>query len=76
MARSAAYAGADGFSAGESPLRLSCGQLGAELEGQIEETLREFPSTGLIFIDTLQWCGTILPQRSMPMPRTTRICPA
>ena len=26
----------------------------AELEGQIEETLREFPSTGLIFIDTLQ----------------------
>lgn len=54
MARSAAYAGADGFSAGESPLRLSCGQLGAELEGQIEETLREFPTTGLIFIDTLQ----------------------
>ena len=33
---------------------FSCGQLGAELEGQIEETLREFPSTGLIFIDTLQ----------------------
>lgn len=54
MARSAAYAGADGFSTGESPLRLSCGQLGAELEGQIEEALREFPSTGLIFLDTLQ----------------------
>lgn len=33
---------------------FSYGQLGAELEGQIEETLREFPSTGLIFIDTLQ----------------------
>ena len=33
---------------------FSCGQLGAELEGQIEETLREFPSTGLIFLDTLQ----------------------
>lgn len=33
---------------------FSCGQLGAELEGQIEEALREFPSTGLIFIDTLQ----------------------
>lgn len=33
---------------------FSCGQLGAELEGQIEETLREFPTTGLIFIDTLQ----------------------
>lgn len=30
---------------------FSCGQLGAELEGQIEETLREFPSTGLIFLD-------------------------
>ena len=29
-------------------------QLGAELEGQIEEALRAFPSTGLIFIDTLQ----------------------
>ena len=33
---------------------FSCGQLGAELEGQIEEALREFPSTGLIFLDTLQ----------------------
>ena len=33
---------------------FSCGQLGTELEGQIEETLREFPTTGLIFIDTLQ----------------------
>ena len=33
---------------------FSCGQLGAELEGQIEEALREFLSTGLIFIDTLQ----------------------
>ena len=33
---------------------FTCGQLGAELEGQIEEALREFPSTGLIFIDTLQ----------------------
>ena len=33
---------------------FSCGQLGVELEGQIEEALREFPSTGLIFIDTLQ----------------------
>lgn len=33
---------------------FSCGQLGAELEGQIEETLREFPTTGLIFLDTLQ----------------------
>ena len=33
---------------------FSCGQLGAELEGQIEDALRDFPSTGLIFIDTLQ----------------------
>jgi len=33
---------------------FSCGRLGTELEGQIEEALREFPSTGLIFIDTLQ----------------------
>lgn len=33
---------------------FSCGQLGAEMEGQIEEALRAFPSTGLIFIDTLQ----------------------
>lgn len=33
---------------------FSCGQLGAELEGQIEDALREFPSMGLIFIDTLQ----------------------
>lgn len=32
---------------------FSCGQLGAELEGQIEEVLRDFPSTGLIFIDNL-----------------------
>ena len=33
---------------------FSCGQLGAELEGQIEEALREFPSTGLILIDAFQ----------------------
>ena len=33
---------------------FSCGRLGTELEGQIEEALREFPSTGLIFLDTLQ----------------------
>lgn len=33
---------------------FSCGQLGAELEGQIEAVLQDYPSTGLIFIDTLQ----------------------
>ena len=33
---------------------LRRGQRGAELEGQLEVALREFPSTGLIFIDTLQ----------------------
>lgn len=33
---------------------FSCGQLGAELESQIEDVLRDYPSTGLIFIDTLQ----------------------
>ena len=54
MARSAAYAGADGFSAGESPLRLFLRAAGRGAGGQIEEALREFPSTGLIFIDTLQ----------------------
>ncbi|MBR6407874.1 MAG: AAA family ATPase [Clostridia bacterium] len=33
---------------------FSCGQIGAELESQIEEVLRDRPATGLIFIDTLQ----------------------
>lgn len=33
---------------------FSCGQLGAELESQIEDVLKDHPSTGLIFIDTLQ----------------------
>lgn len=33
---------------------FSCGQLGAELESQIEDVLRDYPSTGIIFIDTLQ----------------------
>ena len=33
---------------------FSCGQLGSELEGQIEAVLQDHPSTGLIFIDTLQ----------------------
>ena len=33
---------------------FSCGRLGKELENQIEDVLREHPSTGLIFIDTLQ----------------------
>lgn len=33
---------------------FSCGQLGAELESQIEDVLNDYPSTGLIFIDTLQ----------------------
>ena len=33
---------------------FSCGQLGSELEGQIEAVLQDYPSTGLIFIDTLQ----------------------
>ena len=33
---------------------FSCGKLGAELEGQIKDILENQPSTGLIFIDTLQ----------------------
>ena len=33
---------------------FSCGQLGSELESQIEAVLQDRPSTGLIFIDTLQ----------------------
>lgn len=33
---------------------FSCGQLGAELESQIEDVLKDSPSTGLLFIDTLQ----------------------
>ena len=33
---------------------FSCGRLGAELEAQIEDVLKERPTTGLIFIDTLQ----------------------
>lgn len=33
---------------------FSCGQLGAELESQIEDVLKDYPSTGLIFLDTLQ----------------------
>ena len=33
---------------------FSCGQLGAELESQIEDVLKDYSSTGLIFIDTLQ----------------------
>lgn len=33
---------------------FSCGQLGSELESQIEAVLQDYPSTGLIFIDTLQ----------------------
>lgn len=32
---------------------FSCGQLGAELESQIEDVLKDYPSTGLLFIDTL-----------------------
>ena len=33
---------------------FSCGQRGAELESQIEDVLKDYPSTGLLFIDTLQ----------------------
>ena len=33
---------------------FSCGQLSAELENQIEDVLKDYPSTGLLFIDTLQ----------------------
>ena len=33
---------------------FSCGQLGSELESQIEAVLQDYPSTRLIFIDTLQ----------------------
>ena len=33
---------------------FSCGKLGTELEGQIKDILEQEPSTGLIFIDTLQ----------------------
>ena len=33
---------------------FTCGQLGSELESQIEAVLQDYPSTGLIFIDTLQ----------------------
>ena len=34
---------------------FSCGKLGAELEGQIKGVLEEYPATGLLFIDTLQY---------------------
>lgn len=33
---------------------FACGKLGAELEGQIKAVLKEYPATGLLFIDTLQ----------------------
>lgn len=33
---------------------FSCGQLGAGLESQIEDVLKDYPSTGMLFIDTLQ----------------------
>ena len=33
---------------------FSCGRLGSELEGQIEDILKSNPATGLLFIDTLQ----------------------
>lgn len=33
---------------------FSCGKLGAELEEQILALLKEYPTTGLLFIDTLQ----------------------
>ena len=33
---------------------FSCGKLGHELEAQIEDVLKTFPDTGIIFIDTLQ----------------------
>ena len=33
---------------------FSCGKLGAELEDQILALLKEYPATGLLFIDTLQ----------------------
>ena len=33
---------------------FSCGRLGAELEWQIEDVLKDYPSTRLLFIDTLQ----------------------
>lgn len=33
---------------------FSCGQLGAELESQIEDVLKDYPSTGMLFTDTLQ----------------------
>lgn len=33
---------------------FSCGKIGLELEAQIEAVLKEYPTTGLLFIDTLQ----------------------
>lgn len=33
---------------------FSCGKIGLELESQIEAVLKEHPSTGLLFFDTLQ----------------------
>ena len=33
---------------------FSCGRIGTDLEAQIEIVLKEYPSTGLLFIDTLQ----------------------
>lgn len=33
---------------------FSCGKLGQELEAQIEDVLKTYPDTGIIFIDTLQ----------------------
>lgn len=66
---------------------FSCGQLGAELESQIEDVLKDYPSTGLLFIDTLQMVRdnvsakvNVLPQagflfQSSPRDRLYRLLP-
>ena len=35
-------------------LGFSCGKIGEELELQIEDALKDYPDTGILFIDTLQ----------------------
>ena len=45
---------------------FSCGRIGAELEAQIEDVMKDRPDTGLIFIDTLQMIREVTGSKGNP----------
>ena len=76
MARPAAYLGGpDGYSARQPAFRLLLRSARCRTGKRIEDVLKDYPSTGLLFIDTLQMVRDNVSAKVNAYAQDYRICP-